>query len=166
MVLSEISRAVTQQFVPVLPAFVLILDNNPLDRLWLQRLCAQTELPVDIETVSNLIDFKERLRRNHVDFAIMDASLPSQSKVQATRFLSAQSNRRRTAGVWVTGDLVETSGSHSGYPILSKDSLCAEVLRVFLTSALDGLGAVCPPLGRDSSTRVSASNNVSVPLLH
>jgi len=91
------------------PLRILIVEDDLVDRTLLQRMLAQTELPIaDIKYSESLGDALELLDKNHFDIVLLDLNLPDSSGIDT--LIKLNEKHPGIANIVVTGDSSENLG--------------------------------------------------------
>lgn len=145
---------------------VLLLDDNRVDRLRIERFCRDGDLEIDLVQATSLVDFAEALDGAPFDVFLIDYRLGEGDGLIALEVLNRHPGQRSGTAIMVAGEgqiQVAIDAMKAGCrDFLLKDHLTADVLARALSRALEAEDhAPAFPAARSDGARRFAEENAA-----
>jgi len=151
---------------PVTAIRVLLLDDNRVDRMRIERFCRDGDLEIDLVQATSLVDFAAALDGPRFDVFLIDYRLGEGDGLIALEVLNRHPGQRSGTAIMVAGEgqiQVAIDAMKAGCrDFLLKDHLTADVLARALSRALQAPGeASALPAARSNGARRFAEDNAA-----
>ena len=133
---------------PVQPVEILVLDDDPTDRMILCRSMAKLGGAVNITEVADLATFHDKVQQRAYDLVMIDYNLADDDGMQAIKICKDREFNKNALFVMVTGDdrsSLTVNALRTGFDdFLRKDEVNEESLGTILTATAERRQALGP----------------------